>query len=194
MVRDDGPVGPDGVLVATRGGLESRRSRSSWCSCAVTGRARPTRAATPTAHGRARRARAQPAALDAVARTAGHDRPRRPHATPPTAQHPRPPGPPRMRLDTPPPRPLAPARRLPQRLDRDPSARRRDLTPSAENLSKHARRPPPAKRVPRCAPLGRRRSASRLPEPASCSSRTRRSTRSTGTAACCGTWFEAAPT
>lgn len=38
MVRDDGPVGPDGVLVATRGGLGSRRSRSSWCSCAVTGR------------------------------------------------------------------------------------------------------------------------------------------------------------
>ena len=74
------------------------------------------------------RARAQPAALDAAARTARHDRPRRPHAAPPAARDPRPPDPPRTRLDAAPPRPLALARRLHQRAQPHPRAARRRLT------------------------------------------------------------------
>src|SRR6266516_955362 len=80
---------------------------------------------------RARRARAQPAALDAAARTPGHNRARRAHPAPPAAPAPRPPDPPRRQLDAAPPGPLALARRLHPRAQPHPRAPRPDLTAGA---------------------------------------------------------------
>jgi len=75
---------------------------------------------------RARRARAQPAALDAAARPPEHDRPRRAEpAPPPATTGPRPADFSRPPLDTASLGPLVVARRLHQRAQRDPRAPRR---------------------------------------------------------------------
>ena len=80
----------------------------------------------------ARRARTQPAPMDATARAPRHTRTRRPHPAPLATERPRPPDPPRPRLDAPPPSPLALAQRVRPRPRTHPRAPRPRLTPTSK--------------------------------------------------------------